>query len=293
MDHHHARSMWETRRVVCMKRQVIAGLLTIGLGLSAHAQDARVYAPSDLVPGTPVYWNWSGFYVGGQWGSTSGTFNPNNATGSMVAHILRDTTIEQEKNISSLPQLSNVSSHGQSYGGFVGFNQQWEDIILGLEASYNAGKLSGTATDLVGRSYTASDGYLYNVILNSRASATLKDYGTLRARAGYAMGRFMPFVQVGGAVGRADMSRSVTVALAGTDADPANAPALPDVALNDSMSESKKNGFIYGFTAGGGLEVAITENIFLRGEYEYLHFFPFKGMTFDVHSARIGAALKF
>ena len=274
-----------------MKRLVIACLLTIGLGGGAYAEDGRVFAPVGIVPGTPTYWNWSGLYFGGQFGMTSGNFNPGNATGSMVAHLLRNTTIESEAGISQLPQLARVSTNGTAFGGFVGFNQQWEDAIIGLEMTYSIGKLAARSTDTIARSYTTSDGYRNDVTLNSAASVTLRDYGTVRARAGHVMGRFLPYAQVSAAIGRADVSRRVSVALSATDVT--NVPPLPDINFNAVASESKKDAFLYGMGAGVGLDVAITPHIFLRGEYDYVQFFPFKGMTLGIHSARVGAAVKF
>jgi len=274
-----------------MKRLVIAGVLTIGLGCGAHAEDPRVFAPVPLSPGTPTYWNWSGLYFGGQFGMASANFNPGNATGSMIAHMLRNTTIENEANISGLPQLPQVSTNGSSFGGFVGFNRQWEDVIIGLELNYSIGRLSAHSFDSIGRSYTASDGYRYDVNLNSHASFALKDYGTLRARAGYVMDRFLPYVQIGAAIGRADLNRRVSLTLRATDVT--NIPPLPDINFSAAERESKKDAFIYGFSAGVGLDVAIISNVFLRGEYEYVQFFPAKGMLLGMHTGRIGAAVKF
>ena len=274
-----------------MKRQVIAGVLTIGLGWGAHAADPRTVVPIELIPETPTYWSWSGIYVGGQWGYSSADFDPRSATGSLVARILRDTTIEEEANISQLPQLPKSGANTTSYGGFVGFNQQWEDVIVGLELNYNIARLSANSADSISRAYTASDGYRYNVTLDSQASVALKDYGTLRARAGYVLDRLLPYAQVGAALGRADVSRSVAVNLAATDVT--NIPPLPDVGLVASENENKRNAMIFGVTAGVGLDVAITPNIFLRAEYEFVHFLPFKGMTLDIHTGRVGAALKF
>jgi outer membrane immunogenic protein len=276
-----------------IKHHVIAGVLALGFCHGAQAADPRIWAPTDLVPGAPIYWDWSGFYVGGQLGMTSSNFNPDNATSSMVETVLRGTTIENEAGISNLPRLPKVSPSGTNYGGFIGFNQQWEDIILSIEASYNAASLSARSSDSIGRSFTASDGLRYNVDLDSQASVALKDYGTVRARAGYVMGRFLPYAQIGGVIGRADISRSAVIDLSWVDADPDNPPDNPPGRLVRSVSESKKNAFIYGVTTGVGLDVAVTPNIFLRGEYEYIHFFQFKGMTLDLHTGRIGAALKF
>lgn len=276
-----------------IKRHVVAGVLAFCLGHGAQAGDARVYAPSGLVPGEPTYWNWGGFYAGGSFGVTSANLDPQDATRPMVADLLRDTIIEDEANISGLPQLPKSSATGNSFGGFIGFNQQWDDVILSLELAYNYGQLSAGSSDSIARSYTASDGYLYNVALDSQASVDFKDYATLRARAGQVIGRFLPYAQLGLAIGRADIARSVSVALAGEDADPGNPPILPPVGLFDEVSERKNDAILFGMTAGVGLDIAIAQNIFLRGEYEYIHFFPVKSMTLDFHTGRIGAAAKF
>ncbi len=49
------------------------------------------------------------------------------------------------------------------------------------------------------------------------------------------------------------------------------------------------NAWLYGFDAGVGVDVAVMRNVFLRGEFEYVHFFPMKGITLDF-SARVAPA---
>jgi outer membrane immunogenic protein len=277
-----------------MKRLIIASILMVGLGCGAQAADPREYSPNDFIPGSPAYWNWSGFYVGGQVGWSSANFDPGKATQPLVANLLRQTTIEQEAQVSGWPNLPRSSSTGTNYGFFFGYNSQWDDIILGVEFSYNFGaNMSAQANDLIQRSFSASDGYLYNVSVASQAAMAFKDYGTIRGRAGYVMGRFLPYAQLGVAIGRADLRRSVTVNLTGTDADPGNPPPLPNVALNRSASDGKGDAFIYGITTGLGVDVALTENIFLRAEYEFIQFFQAQGMTTQLNTGRLGVAVKF
>jgi outer membrane immunogenic protein len=276
-----------------MKRLAIVSMLTVGLCQGALA-GPREFAPDHLVPGSPTYWNWSGFYIGGQFALASANFDPGNATGPQVANLLRRTTIEQEAQVSSWPNLPRSSSTGTNYGVFFGYNNQWDNVVLGVEFSYNLGaNMTAQANDSIGRSFLASDGYLYNVFVNSRASMAFKDYGTARARAGYVMGRFLPYAQIGVAVARADLRRSVTVNLTGTDGDPLNPPDLPNVALNRSASDGKKDAFIYGMTAGAGVDVAITESIFVRAEYEYMQYFKVQSMTVAINTGRLGVAVKF
>ena len=46
--------------------------------------------------------------------------------------------------------------------------------------------------------------------IKAQSSIKLVDYATLRARAGYAFGQFLPYALVGGAVGRFNYSTSAT-----------------------------------------------------------------------------------
>jgi len=189
--------------------------------------------------------------------------------------------------------LPRSSATGTNFGGFIGYNSQWENLILGVLLAYNlGGNMSTQAADTIARSYQASDGYLYNVNVTSRAAMTFKDYGTFRARAAYVMGRFLPFAQIGGAIARANLRRSVNVDLTGVDADPANPPVPPPVALSARATDGKKDAVIYGVTAGLGVDVGITENIFLRPEYEYIHYLLVQSMTVDISTGRLGVAMK-
>jgi opacity protein-like surface antigen len=276
-----------------MKRFVMVGMLTVGLCHGALA-DPREFSPDRFIPGSPTYWNWAGFYIGGQFGMSSSNFDPSGATASLVGYLLRHTTIEQEAQVSQWPQLPRTSATGTNYGGFAGYNAQWEDVILGFELAYNFGSnMSSRSSDGIRRLFSASDGYLYDVQVDSRASMVFKDFGTLKARAGYVMGRFLPYAQVGAAVARADLYRDVRVRLRGTDSDPLNPPVLPPVGLNASASDGKKDAFIYGITAGLGVDIGITESIFVRAEYEFIHFFPVQSMSVNINTGRIGVGVKF
>ena len=48
-----------------------------------------------------------------------------------------------------------------------------------------------------------------------------------------------------------------------------------------------------GFTFGGGLDVALTRNVFLRAEYEYVQFAPIANLVVDVNTVRGGLGIKF
>jgi opacity protein-like surface antigen len=58
-------------------------------------------------------------------------------------------------------------------------------------------------------------------------------------------------------------------------------------------SECTNGKYSFGFSAGVGLDYALTRNIFLRGELEYLQFSTPSNLTMNTASARLGAGVKF
>jgi outer membrane immunogenic protein len=124
------------------------------------------------------------------------------------------------------------------------------------------------------------------------------DYGSLRARAGWAFSNFLPYGFAGVAVGRGSYSVTSLVFGQQSSASPPVIPcdpADPTVCVNYSYSNSasKTNTLLYGYSVGGGVDVALSPNLFLRAEYEYIQFAPFGNITATISSARIGAGLKF
>ncbi len=86
--------------------------------------------PLDILRGSqPVgpatFTRWSGLYAGGQFGYTNGNAPFSNATQSGIAYAFRETTLENEFNVSQWPTLGTANETAPSYGGFVGYNTQW------------------------------------------------------------------------------------------------------------------------------------------------------------------------
>jgi opacity protein-like surface antigen len=65
------------------------------------------------------------------------------------------------------------------------------------------------------------------------------------------------------------------------------------VEFNYSSSESKKAAFIYGWSAGLGVDMMVMPNVFVRGEFEYISFTEIQGIQSQLGTARIGAGVKF
>ena len=261
--------------------------------------------------------DWSGVYLGAHGGSTSAAFNFQNVFQPIVANALRASTTETQLNASSLLAPYPVRKAGASYGAFAGYNAQFDETVLGLEFDYTRFDLSGAATDTIARFNTGSDGYYNAVYLKGESSTKVADYGTIRARAGYALGSFLPFITGGFAIGRAEVADHVAIQAYGYD----KATYEKNQAITDGSKPAYVNRYGYqtfdpnapgngtplapvtygktsiktvaGVALGAGLEYAITSNIILRGEYQYVLFNDFDGHKVNLNTVRGGAAVKF
>jgi opacity protein-like surface antigen len=195
--------------------------------------------------------------------------------------------------------LTKKDSRNTAYGGFMGYNAQWGQVVLGIEGNYSHTSITGASTDSIGRSFVTSNEFRNDVIVDSVASATLKDYATLRLRAGYAWDWVMPYMTAGFAVGVVDYNRYARVRITETDVSAAALDLTDGIAprpggsLDESKSDAKTNAIAYGYSLGGGVDVGITQNLFVRGEYEFVQFHKVGGIPIQISTFRVGAAAKF
>jgi opacity protein-like surface antigen len=246
-----------------------------------------------FIPGHPVRPQWDGLYIGGQVGAANSGVNFTQGVADLVANILRNTTIEDEFSPSQWVNLPDRSTTRASYGGFIGYNVQRDELIFGVEVNYNRTDIRMVSGDTIGRVVNTSDGYSNDVVLSGTASVHLTDYGTLRVRAGWVYDAFIPYGFAGLAVGRATVSRSATVSVDGIDANPACGPCLPPYSFTATDSETKEGAFAYGWTLGGGFDWFLFSNLFARGEYEYIGFAKFYGTNLHVHTIRTALGIRF
>lgn len=272
-------------------RAVIIGLATSLFAGQAIAADYLRGSSWEGPPPARSSYDWSGLYFGGQVGYAETSVGFAGATRSMTANLLRGLTIENEARVSEWPSLPRRDARDASYGGFIGYNAQWGQVVLGIEGNYNRTSITTASSDVIGRRYTTSDSIVYDGLITSNASMRVTDYGTLRFRAGYAWDWIMPYLFVGAAFGRADVSRSVNV-----DFDLYNSPGAPAdylYSVSYADAETKNGAFAYGYAVGGGIDVGITHNVFLRGEYEFVQLSTIKSMSAHINTFRAAAAVKF
>ena len=285
----------------------VAALAVIA-GLPALAADYPVLrgTSSPSLPPAPVLHDapapFDGFYVGGLAGYSSVNFNPDMGAADLArSRALRNTAVETEFQASRIVQPSQFSGRGTNFGGFLGYNMQIGEAVVGLEADYMRMGQRGTGSNTIARTWVTSPGYAETVGLSGETTAKLDDLVTLRARAGYAMGNVMPYLTGGLAMGFGTVSNRVSVRHTGVDADPACAPdCLPPFGfgaggvpiVQGPFSDQRKNAFMFGFSGGAGIE-AVYGGLLLRGEYLFSRVQAQGGVVIDVNQARVGAGVKF
>jgi outer membrane immunogenic protein len=77
------------------------------------------------------------------------------------------------------------------------------------------------------------------------------------------------------------------------NADGTCTPSATCVNFDLSNSAGQNNALMYGFSVGGGLDWAVTQNVFLRGEFEFVQFAPISNISVALISGRVGAGFKF
>jgi outer membrane immunogenic protein len=281
-----------------LMRWVICALIVLALAPSASAQDLDVLRGTQTV-GPATFPRWAGFYFGGQMGYSSESGDFSKASQPLVAFSLRNLTLQSDDLISQDQVLGKSNTKTAGFGGFVGYNTQFEDLILGLEANYTHAPVAivGNSTPLLDRIVTAGAN-TYSVNLTATGSMDITDYGSLRARAGWVYSNFMPYGFAGLALGHA--SYAVTTLVYGQQ-NPQTPPVVPCNLVADptcvdyafSNSAGQQNVFLYGFSVGGGVDIALAQNLFVRGEYEYIQFAPIANITAAISSVRVGAGFKF
>lgn len=263
----------------------VAASLALAAALTIAAVPARA---ADWLGDTPLRGalsgapaSWDGVYIGGAMGVANSDTDYSDSTHDFIAYSLRESAVGSENTPQDWSVLSSDIEHGRSYGGFIGYNTTWGDVILSAEIAYN--KVSGldsSASGSINRTVSNSNGS-DTVYISATNSLKLNDYATVRGRVGYAFGQFLPYAFVGAAVGRFNYSSNIYLSVSGAD----NGTFTQD--------ESQSDAILAGFTTGLGADVALTPNIFLRGEWEFIAFARFKGIRMNTNTGRAGIAVRF
>ncbi|HPV48635.1 MAG TPA: outer membrane beta-barrel protein [Smithellaceae bacterium] len=155
--------------------------------------------------------------------------------------------------------------NGGMGGFFLGYNYQLPiNLVLGAETELNFGQADGSS-------------FCPNPEFN--CESRLYWLGSTKFRLGYAIDRFMPFVSVGWAYGGGENK-------------------IKDLIYGIDYKDSS---FYFGAVPGVGFEVAITNNLLLRAEYNYYYFFRSEqeidnvkpDIQVDMSAFKLGLSFKF
>jgi outer membrane immunogenic protein len=288
-----------------MRRLLLAAVM-FGAVSGAQGADLPDFLRGSYSPPVATR-NWDGWYAGGQVVYSSVASDFGQGVTGLTNFIFRDSVLQGP--VSQFNLLPKATTQGTGFGAFVGRNYQWDDVVLGVEANYSyfnslaTSVKSSNSLDIVnppGQNNPPNITTTYGVTLTGSAAVQIKDVITFRSRAGWAVGNFLPYMFGGLAVGRMDVSRSVTSAVTRRDdtTDPISGittigttVAVPAQSL--TQAEERANSFVVGWTAGLGTEYMLWGNIFMRGEWEYVKFLAVKNTSVQTNNLRAGIGYKF
>lgn len=273
-----------------MFRATLPPVLALGLiaGITAQPASAADYlrgsyageaAPRAVAAGT----DWAGFYVGAHAGITA----VHNTPGTLSAPSVTMPAGWTGPLPTPIANFRNTAKNGMSYGAFAGVNYLWDDVVLGFEADYTRSSIKADRT--VGPTTTTLG--TATLVNTQSVKARPTDWATARARVGYAMGMFLPFVTAGVAVGNVDSRTSNS----GTYSDPG---ALPLPLAGTYAATGGRNGLMFGAAFGAGLDMQFIPNTFLRVEWQGVQFARVASGTTQrpevmINTARVGGGIKF
>ncbi|QBR71807.1 porin family protein [Beijerinckiaceae bacterium] len=205
---------------------------------AALAADLPSRAPPPIyVPPVPIF-TWTGIYVGGQVGYAWGQTHNHFVTAFPGIAVFADDSFGQNPN-------------GVIGGAHVGYNYQINQWVLGLEGSVDGTSMKKTVLFAPGAAFFAPVGFFGSgVTATTRADIQ----GSIRGRIGVAWDRALIYATGGVAFGGFNTSYTFF---------------SPFFALGGTSSFSTTR---VGWTVGGGIEYAVTNNWSVRAEYRYTDF---------------------
>jgi outer membrane immunogenic protein len=225
---------------------VAAAFLATSL-VTAHAADLGPMV-TKAPPPVPVYYNWTGFYLGVNLGGSWG-------------HQSADLFVDGVDVFGATSRPDGVIGGGQ-----IGYNWQFapwfgwgNGTVLGLEADIQGSSQRDTrdfgflATGAVFPSLTGDN-------IEGNVSDRLEWFGTVRGRIGIAFDRVLPYFTGGWAYGNRTFDGTVTAT------NPTTGAVLGQTAFTTSSNLTN------GWTVGGGVEWAFWDHWTAKFEYLYIDF---------------------
>jgi outer membrane immunogenic protein len=213
-------------------------LLTLTLSITAHAQD-----PKDSKSAQDSF-NWSGLYLGGNGGLNLPRYDMKPYGGTVTFPPFP-----------GVPVNFFVSGFSETQDGFVGggqigYNYQLGHLVLGLEADFdgvNSTRVKSTFLD-------ARVPFPFRFI-ETQGALEMNWNASARLRAGFAWRRFLFYATAGGAFARLDLHEKESM------------PPDPRLSVESSSDQT-----VAGWTAGAGVDWAVTKVVTVGLEYRHSGF---------------------
>jgi outer membrane protein OmpA-like peptidoglycan-associated protein len=199
-------------------------------------------------PPPPMMVNWSGFYVGVNVGADKSKFPGSVSVAPTPAGALPGSLAIPG---SSIPLNTHVGGGGGIVGGGqLGYNMQFpSNWVFGGELDIRGTDTSSTTT------LNTLPAGLTNFVPGDNFKASQSWNGSARAKLGYAMGSVLPYITGGVAFGDVTLRTNFIQTAAGGIVFPASRASASDT--------------LVGWTAGAGIEIALSPNWSLGAEYRY------------------------
>ncbi|PIT68895.1 outer membrane protein [Bartonella tribocorum] len=254
-------------------------------------QAADIIVPEQPVPviTTPSF-SWTGFYLGGQIGGFSGK--------TTASYLEEEAKIWNPIKKGLLPKLSGFiggvyagSNIDIDNGFIIGIDTDiiWSNKENTKDISLPKKKQTGESLPSSGRAYLTRDSREEDSTTRVEViHHTLKQKwaGATRVKIGFAIERMMPYIS--GGVAYTQLKNIFAT--------------VPDsksraIDFSDLRHDEKKT--MIGYTLGGGVDFAMTDNVIVRAEYRYSDFGKKKlihdklEMGYKTNDFRVGVAYKF
>lgn len=244
---------------------------------------------------------WGGFYAGIHGGIGSLRLDTQTMARREAERLLNGLIYLNPPNGTPAPDFINIDPIRSSpvlFGVFAGYNAQFDDAVIGFEFDYSRVARGGGGTRDWAQPfavlYEQAQGFTDAFTQSATVSASISDIFTARMRAGWAYGRFMPYATAGLALVRGNTRVTYTAGYSRIDTNATDGVDWTQP-YTELVSQTRQNNGVIGagIALGTGIDALLTDNIFLRAEYQYIRVPSMGGVPVTLHTVRGAIAVKY
>jgi len=201
---------------------------------AAFAADMPLPGPAPAyAPPPPARYDWTGIYLGVHIGA------------GLLEDSVTSTTTTAPVPFQTAGAQTNLSPFSVIGGAQAGINYQFNSIVIGAEGTWTDSGISG--------SQVTPSGLPAALAISEKSTDAPAWYATATGRIGYAANDVLIFAKGGAAWMDADYTQTVV--------------GTTGVQSFQRLTDTRQ-----GYTVGGGVEYAFTENLSVKVEYDFLNF---------------------